>query len=310
MRKINFMPVSVLLAVALFASCSSSVSDLTDQDVPGKEILVSFNVSKLNVSSEDMDQSTTAKKAPHLVSRAATESQDPKPISEVLKKIGYRITGTSNKSGSVSYDPQTESAPDDFGKLQISLLPGENSLLFYGIGKDSQGSFTLSESDGHNIYEGSNTELFVYQDRVTVSSSQKDFEVPLQRKSAQIVIQITDAVPAQVAKVKYSVTVPSKYDEYNGIYKNQVTDELYPTIANSKLQDLQYNVTLPHNAATLQIDVIGTDGSSLGSTTLSVPVYQNRRSIVSGELFSLIGDKQLSVTVDDTWGDDVTVPLK
>lgn len=305
------MPVSVLLAVALFASCSSSsVSDLTDQDVPGKEILVSFNVSKLNVSSEDMDQSATAKKAPHLVSRAATESQDPKPISEVLKKIGYRITGTSNKSGSVSYDPQTESAPDDFGKLQISLLPGEYSLLFYGIGKDSQGSFTLSESDGHNIYEGSNTELFVYQDRVTVSSSQKDFWVPLQRKSAQIVIQITDAVPAQVAKVKYSVTVPSKYDEYNGIYKNQVTDELYPTIANSKLQDLQYNVTLPHNAATLQIDVIGTDGSSLGSTTLSVPVYQNRRSIVSGELFPLIGDKQLSVTVDDTWGDDVTVPLK
>ena len=42
---------------------------------------------------------------------------------------------------------------------------------------------------------------------------------------------------------------------------------------------------------------------------LTVPIYDNRRSIISGNLFSTIGNKDLTITVNDLWGEDNNINL-
>ena len=69
-----------------------------------------------------------------------------------------------------------------------------------------------------------------------------------------------------------------------------------------------YYVTRPQNI-TVTIKVLGVNDVVLFEKQLIVPIYDNRRSIISGNLFSTIGNKDLTITVNDLWGEDNNINL-
>ena len=69
-----------------------------------------------------------------------------------------------------------------------------------------------------------------------------------------------------------------------------------------------YYVTRPQNI-TVTIKVLGVNDVVLFEKQLTVPIYDNRRSIISGNLFSTIGNKDLTITVNDLWGEDNNINL-
>ena len=67
---------------------------------------------------------------------------------------------------------------------------------------------------------------------------------------------------------------------------------------------------LPQTNRSVNFTIYDKAGAKLGSTSVRVDFYQNRRTIVSGNLLDIISQKPFSITVTDDWEDDVIIPLQ
>lgn len=296
MVKIRFKSV-FLLAGVVFGACTNNDEAFIDKP---QEISVTFNVSTLNVDTQPM-------------SRAASSGA---ALGEVVNKICYYIYNSSNsnllKYGSSTYDANM---PDEnFGVITESLTPGTYSILFYALGK-GDGSCTFvntSKFDYESYFSHKDKEVFYFTGTIAVESSSTNFDVELLRKSGLLRINITDDVPSTISRVEYTFSdnyrwFPQNTGSYNESYTYQAT------ITGGKLDTFDYYFSfpeaLPSKDVKVKILVYDTSNNLLGEKSVTTPIYENRRTIVSGELFSTISDKNLSVTINDIWGDDVEVPL-
>lgn len=295
MIKSKWMPV-LFLACVLFGACNESVIT----DISEDPVTVTFNVSTLNVDTQPM-------------SRAATSGAE---LSEVVNKICYYIYKSSNsqliKYGSSTYDAND---PDEnFGVITESLTPGTYTTLFYALGKGN-GSCSFvntSKFDYESYFSHKDMEVFYYTGTITVESSSTSFNVELPRKSGLLRINITDDVLSNVSKVEYTFSdnyrwFPKNTGSYNDSYTYQAT------ITEGKLEVFDYYFSfpnaLPSKDVKVKISVYDTSNNLLGEKSVTAPIYENKRTIVSGELFSTISDKNISVTINDVWGEDVDVEL-
>lgn len=289
------MPVIILVSM-LFGACTNNDEALEKS----LEIPVTFKVSTLNVDTQPM-------------SRATNSGAE---LYEVISKIGYYVYNISTfkliKSGSSIYD--SENPDKNFGIITESLTPGSYSILFYALGKGNGScSFVNASTFNYDSYfTHKDKEAFYYTGEITVESSSKTFDVELSRKSGLLRINITDDVLSTVSKVEYSFSdsyrwYPKNSGSYNDTYTYQAT------ITDGKLDVFDYYFSfpevLPSQNVTVKILVYDTDNKLLGERSVTVPIYINKRTIISGELFSTISDKNISITINDIWDDDVEVKL-
>lgn len=296
MIKSKWMPVLFLAFVLLFGACNESVIS----EMPEDPVTVTFNVSTLNVDTQPM-------------SRAATSGAE---LSEVVKKIRYYIYNSSNsqliKYGSSTYD--VNDPDENFGVITESLTPGTYSIMFYVEGKgNGYCDFCNTEPFNYESYfRYKDMEVFYYAGTITVESTSTSFDVELPRKSGLLRINITDAVLSTVSKVEFSFSDSYRwYPKSDGSYNDSYTYQA--TITEGKLDVFDYYFSfpdaLPSKDVKVKISVYDTSNNLLGEKSVTAPIYENKRTIVSGELFSTISDKNISVTINDVWGEDVDVEL-
>lgn len=58
----------------------------------------------------------------------------------------------------------------------------------------------------------------------------------------------------------------------------------------------------PHTNGVLTIEVLNTGNSTMKTETISYDVYENRKTVITGELFG--GDQEFTVSIIDIWGED------
>lgn len=304
MYKLNYLSIWILAGL-MFMACSSEETT-HDQE---NEITVTFKVrADLSVSTEPIDN--PSKRA---MTRAATLSGE--NLEDVVRLISYDIykDGSRYKYGSSSFDPATETAPEGFGTFEEKLLPGTYTVLFYAYGKASDGVSLNNENtlNNFNITSGE-LELYEYCQSITVTTSTTSVDVTLRRVSALMSLQISDNPLPEVSYITVSLNANGFY--YPGNKANNSNPANFNIIKSTHVVDGKLPVTNiytvnPKNPATMTIYIRNANGDILGETNVSVPMYANRRSVVSGNLFTYLGDKTMTVTIDDNWGEDVIVPL-
>ena len=111
-----------------------------------------------------------------------------------------------------------------------------------------------------------------------------------------------DEVPETVSKVEYKFNDSKSYlfyyDKRDGTnqlqYEATITDD-------NKISKFEYYVPFP--AETKQIIINIYDNSGLIIST------NNHKTIISGNLFNSLGEKELTILLDDIWGDDIEYEL-
>lgn len=297
MKQFSFMPV-VLLAMIFFASCSND-------EVPGdeaKEVPVTFSISTLNVDTQPMSRSTNS----------GAE------ISDVVNSITYYIFDSNDKyvkSGSISFTPGVDEVPPGFGTIVTNLMPGDYNILFYALGKGSgYCSFVNYERFNYDSYFSYyNREAFYYTGSLTVSTTSNNHSVSLSRKSGLLRISISDELLSTVSKVVYSFTDSYRwYPKNSATYRREYSFDGSTT--DNKMDLFEYYFTFPDALASSSVDVkisiYDTNNALIGEKKIVAPIYENRRTTISGDLFSSLGDQNMEIIIDDVWGEDVNVPIE
>lgn len=259
----------------------------------GNEIPVTFNVSTLSVETQPMSRGTNS----------GAE------IFEVIHSVGYYIYDSNSqlyRSGGISFDPETELVPENFGLFKETMQPGEYKVLFYGIGKGDGNAYweNMDSYSSDMMLHFDNNEFFYYCQNLTIAPSSTMIEVALSRKSALLVIDIKDEVREDVSKVEYLFSRPTVWNPYfeetsksNSLKYEAVKD-------GNKLKQFEYYFPFPSENINLTINIYDLSSNILGSKTMLVPLEANRKTIVTGELFSSLGDKELTIVLDDIWEED------
>ncbi len=297
-RKIKIFSMLLLL----LTSCSKSMEDETPISKP---ISVTFNLNPLTVNVEPLSSKARVQ------TRAANTA-------DVVSSISYYIYNatTSNivAKGSSSYTPGVDAVPVDFGKVTIKLVPGTYKVIFYAQGKGKGYFYANNFSDKlyyDSYFKMSDKEVFYYTGDLTVSAESTNFDINLPRMGGLMRVNILDDLIPDVKKVTVTIS------EYNRWYclgssgtdlQYFVTNTYEATLGATKMDVFDYYVTRPQNI-TVTIKVLGVNDVVLFEKQLTVPIYDNRRSIISGNLFSTIGNKDLTITVNDLWGEDNNINL-
>jgi len=294
MKKFSFMPV-IVLAMIFFVSCSND-------EIPGdeaKEVPVTFNISTLKVDTEPM-------------SRGTNSGAD---LWNVVNTIGYYIYNTKNynlhRSGISSFIPGVEQVPDDFGQITEKLMPGTYQAVFYAIGKGN-GSFAFTGTNqisSGTIINYKDKEVFYYHENINITAGSNMVEINMPRKSAMLRINITDEVIPDVGKVTYTISDGSKWNVY---YKRNESSSSYSydaSISNNKLDVFEYYYSFPNESSSVSIAIYDKNEMLIGKKDLTIPIFENRRTIVSGALFASLGSHDMNITIDDIWGEDVEYPI-
>lgn len=284
------------LMALLFAlvSCNNNNEITPDEKV----CEVSFNVSTLNVSVEPMSRATS-------------------PASDVLTNISYCVKNTVTKKVYEGTQSLTN-AGSDFGIIKLWLPLGNYEASFFGYGeKNVNGSARMYYDDDYNSLwvDVKNKDSFIKTEEVTIEQDMTNIDMNLTRLNGALVVRLTDEIPTDIGKIeinlgyfpRWSVYNEQAYYEGNDGLTTKFTDEL--TISNSLVDEYVYYV-LPQTNRSVNFTIYDKAGAKLGSTSVRVDFYQNRRTIVSGNLLDIISQKPFSITVTDDWEDDVVIPLQ
>lgn len=285
----------IVLAVVLFCGCSEK-----DQpEIKANEIPVTFNVSALNVDIQPM-------------SRGTNSGTD---LWEVVNTIGYYIYNANDsylhRQGKTSFIPGTDPVPDGFGQFREKLTPGVYNIVFYASGK---GDGSISFEDVNRLTSGTvinykNKEVFYYHEHVTVSATTKFIEIPMLRKSSMLKVNITDEATPDIGKVKFVIGDGGQWSVMEDVNKAYRSNTYEGVITNNKLETFEYYYSFPYTTSNVSILIYDKNGLELSKTDLVLPLFENRRTVVSGKLFSNIGNQEMNIIIDDIWGEDVEYPL-
>lgn len=287
--KLKKMIVLTFMLASVWGCTSETDSNLQ----AGDEIPITFNVSTLNVETQP-------------ISRGTNSGAE---IFEVIHAIGYFIYDSNfqlYRSGETSFDPETEAVPENFGQFKETIQPGEYKIIFYGIGKGSGNTYweNMDSYSSDMMLHFDNNEVFYYCQNLTIDPNSTIIEVSLSRKSALLIIDIKDEVREDVSKVEYLFSRPTAWNpyyeetsKYNSVIYEAAKD-------GNKLKQFEYYLPFPSEYVNLTINIYDLSSNILGSKALLVPLEANRKTIVTGELFSSLGEKELTIVLDDIWEED------
>lgn len=295
MIKKRLMPVLFLACVLFLGACNESV--ITDVEDP---VTVTFNVSTLNVDTQPM-------------SRAAANSGA--DLSEVVNTIGYYIYGSNSslyKSGETSFVPDVDPIPENFGEVKEVIQPGTYTIIFYAYGKGG-GTADWSETSVYGSTTALNftdKEIFYYCESVEITAGNNVVEIPMTRNSALLIINILDEATDEVSKVEYKFTNNKYWLPYYGRTggTQQLTYEA--SISNKKLETFEYYFPFPSSTVSLTFNIYDLSSTIIGTKTLTIPLEANKKTIVSGELFSSLGEKGFTILLEDAWDEDIEFPFQ
>lgn len=310
-----------LLIIAAFVLCMVSCAN-NDADIAPTDDLVQmqFNVNALNVDNEPMN----AKRAPGATRAAGDTGTDgtetgetATPLSSKVNEINYIIQNVS--TGKTYQGKQTPTdAGDEFGTIKLWIAPGtyKTFITAQNIVDGDGGTFlTGLKYDGYSfayIYN-INRDVFYYLDKqLTISKDMPSVDVNMSRENGKVVLQLTDDFPEEIKSIKLTFSVQPAWNcESSSTYNLQFPpkQEITLPVKDGKVAEWGFFMH-PGKDHTLTIAMIDADDNELGTTNVTYSIYQNRRTIIHGNLTDVIKQKPFVITISDDWGTDVDVPLK
>jgi hypothetical protein len=297
MKVLKFIPLALLLLV----SCNKEdVLNQEEQNYP-----ITFNVSSL-----DVDYQPFLRAAPEISTRAGTSE----PIYEkfqTLEYFGYRERVQTFK-GTQAYNA---SEPNDFGNVKAQAPAGTYYLGFFGV-SNGVGDYRINISSvlGENDYIETNGREIWYKEikESEITASDNNIDIEMTRKTGRITLNITDQVPANVKRVGIEIYYRSRYRISDGTtptYTNTTNYTANIPINNNQLGTFEFNC-FPNTNAIVNMYIYDSSNIELDKRELTLNVYENRKTIITGELFNNVSGKGFSITVSDDWGEDNIVEIE
>lgn len=296
MKKTFFI---ILLAVC-FVSCKKE----QHTNAPLKKYKLSFDVSGFT--------QTTGPFTPNSQRKITNSTTD--TLSAFVDKLVYRLYDSKQKI--ITSKTQLSSQPN-YTLFTDSLPPGTYTAVFIG-GKNgltlSQGPSTSNDTDDVINY-GDNSpwnDLFYKKISITVNGELKQ-AVQLNRAVAQLQLKILDQIPANVAKFQLTYKDYYRFNFLTGIdtyFINIYETDYGPFTLNNPLSagsigTTNYTIqtyTLNNSKSPFDLNIYAYDSSGkliVQKTVLNVMCALNKRTIVSGNLFST--SDRFVITTDTVW---------
>lgn len=299
----NTIMIKKLLLLWVSLACLTSCSKENGLESPEAEkVQVKFNVQALDVNVEPMKANSMAMK---VGTRAAATT--------VLTNIQYYLKNTT--TGKTYSGEQTlASAGSDFGNIALWIPAGTYQITFFGYGaSNSNGSALMYVDNDYNktYVNVKDKDSFFLNTEATISDATNQVDVNLSRLNGKLVIKLNDVIPSDIKKIKAKLSYLPLYDVTKGYAITEGSSgiatimESYLTIQSSAANEFGFYV-LPQAGRTLTLSIY----DELGSCSVAVSFYQNKRTIVEGNLLDVINQKPFAVTVSDLWDTDVNVPLQ
>ena len=214
-------------------------------------------------------------------------------------------------AGEQTYSSENASS---FGKV-TAQVPAETYYIgFFGVGS-GVGSAWLSIGDvaGDNDYiENTGREIWCKEFKsLAVNSTTNNIDVVMTRKTGRLTLNITDKAPDNVGRVNILVYYSKRYRISKGSSvvstSGQYTADI--PITNGVLAPFEFNCFESGGGITVVITIFDKNNEQLDSRDISLNVYENRKTIITGELFNNVNGKEFTITVSDDWGEDNIVDL-
>lgn len=279
---------TVMLAVA-FISCEKVELPSTNNEKPQEDgVSICFTISNIEQVAFDNGMVNT---------RAA--------ITDLCSRITFAFFQDDEKIKQVSQ----KASDDGFGNLTVSLPSG--SYKFVVLAHNGTDNPTVTSLD--KITFGNNGKLadtFYYYGELDATES-KDVNLSLKRVVAMVRFIITDAVPADVKKMKFEYTGGSSSLNATtglGCVKSQ-QEETFTVEEAAHTGQSQYEIyTIPHATdGTLKLTVkalMNDDEEYKKQTFEDVPVTINKITKYTGKFFENTqkpGEMKISLNTDDEW---------
>lgn len=279
---------TAMLAVA-FISCEKVELPSTNNEKPQEDgVSISFTISNIEQVAFDNGMVNT---------RAA--------ITDLCSRITFAFFRDDEKIKQVSQ----KASDNGFGNLTVSLPSG--SYKFVVLAHNGTDNPTVTSLD--KITFGNNGKLadtFYYYGELDATES-KDVNLSLKRVVAMVRFIITDAVPADVKKMKFEYTGGSSSLNATtglGCVKSQ-QEETFTVEEAAHTGQSQYEIyTIPHATdGTLKLTVkalMNDDEEYKKQTFEEVPVTINKITKYTGKFFENTqkpGEIKISLQTDDKW---------
>lgn len=279
---------TVMLAVA-FISCEKVELPSTNNEKPQEDgVRICFTISNIEQVAFDNGMVNT---------RAA--------ITDLCSRITFAFFQDDEKIKQVSQ----KASDDGFGNLTVSLPSG--SYKFVVLAHNGTDNPTVTSLD--KITFGNNGKLadtFYYYGELDATES-KDVNLSLKRVVAMVRFIITDAIPADVKKMKFEYTGGSSSLNATtglGCVKSQ-QEETFTVEEAAHTGQSQYEIyTIPHATdGTLKLTVkalMNDDEEYKKQTFEEVPVTINKITKYTGKFFENTqkpGEMKISLNTDDEW---------
>lgn len=279
---------TAMLAVA-FISCEKVELPSTNNEKPQEDgVSISFTISNIEQVAFDNGMVNT---------RAA--------ITDLCSRITFAFFQDDEKIKQVSQ----KASDNGFGNLTVSLPSG--SYKFVVLAHNGTDNPTVTSLD--KITFGNNGKLadtFYYYGELDATES-KDVNLSLKRVVAMVRFIITDAVPADVKKMKFEYTGGSSSLNATtglGCVKSQ-QEETFTVEEAAHTGQSQYEIyTIPHATdGTLKLTVkalMNDDEEYKKQTFEEVPVTINKITKYTGKFFENTqkpGEIKISLQTDDKW---------
>lgn len=285
----------IVLGLIVFfglASCSNN----NEPANPEEKVKVQFNVAAFGVDVMPM-------------SRATAKEALSKIVCAVYDHSTYQATQTI-------YTPQQDG--EDFGKVTLWLAPGTYRIGFIGDGQNGTGDdkgdkATEIKRSNYGIFNGCSydKDAFGFEQEYTIKSDGSiDTNITLQRYVGKLCIQLDGELPNVISRVETSfehrlwVNLNDRIkSDIEG--RNSVTYEFM--ITDGVLQEYTRYIT-PGDVLVTFTSFDDSD-NEISSMQVNVKMYANKRTIIKGKATNLLNQTPFEITVNDSWDDDVIVPL-
>lgn len=283
-----------VLALLLF-SCKKGSKD-TPTPTDEKKYPVTFNVSGFEQSYEPLG------------SKKATRSLGNSDIdTSAAERMIYTLYKTSDSKNYLAHR-STRKTDGDFGVYREYLAPG-NYVAYFAAGGN-----LLGVTDNKTVigYIGGPLLINTFYAKVpiTVTSAAVNTQAELKRITSELIINIEDAIPADVKKIQLSFT---QFNTFNIQTPLGLGGDAYSVIKNVTAADVGVTgfkfkaVTLPTSQAyVLTLKYYKNDLVTPFDTKVipNVICKANYRTLVSGKLFTP-KNTGFTITVDDEWDEPV-----
>ncbi|NDV63773.1 hypothetical protein D0T60_00670 [Bacteroides sp. 224] len=285
-----------------FCACSNEngIEDYTE------DVQVSLSVNALDVDVQPMNQ-------PML--RSSGTRTD---ASSVLTNIHYYLKNTVTGKTYSGEQRKSDIGSSEFGNISLWIPAGTYQMIFFGYGtNNSNGTASMYIQNDYDraMVNLKNKDSFYLKTGKTIDAENNQIDVNLSRLNGKLIIRLNDDVPSDIKKIKAKMSYYPVFNTQNETVTYEGSSgvasvmESYLTIENESVNEFGFYL-LPQTGRTLILSVYDESDNELGSCSVTVSFYKNKKTIVEGNLFDVITQKPFVVTVSDEWDEDIVVPIQ